>query len=236
MRIAPPKMIIFDAGRTLIDYKEINIRKGIEAYFPYIISNPHHYTVEQIETYDSEVFGMFDSCRINRFEIPVEKKLKLLFDLLEIQFSISLEEVAGIEWEKDPVTEAVKHAAELLHWLKENEIRTAVISNTDYSGTLLKEKLDEIFPENQFEFVIASSDYGVMKPNRYLFQAGIVKSGLEAKDIWYVGDKVAVDVRGSMEAGMTPVLYKSSKNSYGELPGNLLVVDDLMEIAKLIGE
>ena len=41
MRIAPPKMIIFDAGRTLIDYKEINIRKGIEAYFPYIISNPH---------------------------------------------------------------------------------------------------------------------------------------------------------------------------------------------------
>lgn len=114
MRIAPPKMIIFDAGRTLIDYKKINIRKGIEAYFPYIISNPHHYTVDQIETYDSEVFGMFDSCRINRFE-----------------------------------------------------------------------------------FVIASSDYGVMKPNRYLFQAGIVKSGLEAKDIWYVGDKMAVDVRGA---------------------------------------
>lgn len=236
MRIAPPKMIIFDAGRTLIDYKEINIRKGIETYFPYIISNPHHYTADQIETYDSEVFGMFDSCRINRFEIPVEKKLKLLFDLLEIQFSISLEEVARIEWEKDPVIEAVEHAAELLHWLGENEIRTAVISNTDYSGTLLKEKLDEIFPENRFEFVIASSDYGVMKPNRYLFQVGIVKSGLEAKDIWYVGDKAAVDVRGSMEAGMTPVLYKSPKNSYGELPGELVVVDDLMEIAKLFGE
>ena len=101
-----------------------------------------------------------------------------------------------------------------------------------------KNKLNLLFDllENQFEFVIASSDYGVMKPNRYLFQAEIVKSGLEAKDIWYVGDKVAVDVRGSMEAGMTPVLYKSSKNSYGELPGNLLVVDDLMEIAKLIGE
>lgn len=50
--------------------------------------------------------------------------------------------------------------------------------------------MNKIFPENQFEFVIASSDYGVMKPNRYIFQAGIVKSGLEAKDIWYVGDKV----------------------------------------------
>ena len=80
--------------------------------------------------------------------------------------------------------------ADLLHWLNGAKIRTAVISNCDYSGNLLQEKLNKIFPENQFEFVIASSDYGVMKPNRYIFQAGIVKSGLEAKDIWYVGDKV----------------------------------------------
>lgn len=100
----------------------------------------------------------------------------------------------------------------------------------------MQEKLNKIFPENQFEFVIASSDYGVMKPNRYIFQAGIVKSGLEAKDIWYVGDKAAVDVKGSMEAGMTPVLYKSPKNSYDELPEDLLVIDDLMEIANLIKE
>ena len=48
-----------------------------------------------------------------------------------------------------------------------------------------KNKLKLLFDllENQFEFVIASSDYGVMKPNWYLFQAEIVKSGLEAKEI-----------------------------------------------------
>ena len=32
-----PKMIIFDAGRTLLDYREINILKGKEALMPYII-------------------------------------------------------------------------------------------------------------------------------------------------------------------------------------------------------
>ena len=153
---------------------------------------------------------------------------------MEIQLSISLDEVAKIEWEEDPVIEAVNHAAELLRWLIEKKIKTAVISNIDYSGTLLKEKLKEIFPENQFEFVIASSDYGVMKPNRYIFQAGIVKSGLEAKDIWYVGDKVAVDVLGSKAAGMTPVLYKNPRNTYQEIPENAIVVDDLMEIASLL--
>ena len=105
----------------------------------------------------------------------MENKLRLLFDLLEIPFSISLNEVAKIEWEEDPVIEAVNHAADLLHWLNGAKIRTAVISNCDYSGKLLQEKLNRIFPENQFEFVIASSDYGVMKPNRYIFQAGIVK-------------------------------------------------------------
>lgn len=181
MQLTKPKMIIFDAGRTLINYKEINIRKGIEAYYPYIISNPHQYTVEEIEKYDDEIFGSFDPCRENRFEIPVKNKLRLLFDLLELQFSISLNEVAKIEWEEDPVIETVNHAADLLHWLNGAKIRTAVISNCDYSGNLLQEKLNKIFPENQFEFVIASSDYGVMKPNRYIFQAGIVKSGLEAR-------------------------------------------------------
>ena len=60
MQLTKPKMIIFDAGRTLINYKEINIRKGIEAYYPYIISNPHQYTVEEIEKYDDEIFGSFD--------------------------------------------------------------------------------------------------------------------------------------------------------------------------------
>ena len=227
MQLTKPKMVIFDAGRTLMNYKEINIRKGIEAYFPYIISNPHNYSIE-------EIFGIFDLCRENRFEIPVKNKLRLLFDLLEIQLSISLDEVAKIEWEENPVIEAVNHAAELLRWLIEKKIKTAVISNIDYSGTLLKEKLKEIFPENQFEFVIASSDYGVMKPNRYIFQAGIVKSGLEAKDIWYVGDKVAVDVLGSKASGMTPVLYKNPRNTYQEIPENAIVVDDLMEIASLL--
>lgn len=201
---------------------------------PYIISNPHQYTVEEIEKYDDEIFGSFDPCRENRFEIPMENKLRLLFDLLEIQFSISLNEVAKIEWEEDPVIETVNHAADLQHWLNGAKIRTAVISNCDYSGNLLQEKLNKIFPENEFEFVIASSDYGVMKPNRYIFQAGIVKSGLEAKDIWYVGDKVAVDVLGSKAAGMTPVLYKNPRNTYQEIPENAIVVDDLMEIASLL--
>lgn len=234
MQLTKPKMVIFDAGRTLMNYKEINIRKGIEAYFPYIISNPHNYSIEEIEKQDDEIFGIFDLCRENRFEIPMENKLRLLFDLLELQFSISLNEVAKIEWEEDPVIETVNHAADLLHWLNGAKIRTAVISNCDYSGNLLQEKLNKIFPENQFEFVIASSDYGVMKPNRYIFQAGIVKSGLEAKDIWYVGDKVAVDVLGSKAAGMTPVLYKNPRNTYQEIPENVIVVDDLMKIASLL--
>lgn len=234
MQLTKPKMIIFDAGRTLINYKEINIRKGIEAYFPYIISNPHNYSIEEIEKQDDEIFGMFDLCRENQFEIPMENKLRLLFDLLEIQFSISLNEIAKIEWEEDPVIEAVSHAAELLCWLNENNIRTAVISNFDYSRNLLEAKLKEIYPDNQFEFVIASSDYGVMKPNRYIFQAGIVKSGLEAKDIWYVGDKVAVDALGSKAAGMTPVLYKNPRNTYEEIPEDVIVVDDFMKIASLL--
>ena len=76
-----------------MNYKEINIRKGIEAYFPYIISNPHNYSIEEIEKQDDEILGIFDLCRENRFEIPVKKKLRKIFEQLEIKLSISLVEL-----------------------------------------------------------------------------------------------------------------------------------------------
>lgn len=33
----PPKMILFDIGRTLIDYGEFCTRKGVDALMPYLV-------------------------------------------------------------------------------------------------------------------------------------------------------------------------------------------------------
>ena len=139
-------------------------------------------------------------------------------------------------WENSANIVPVDGIIEALDVINKLGIRTAVISNLDFSGYLLEERLNDLLPNNQFEFVIASSDYGIRKPQSLLFEIGILKSGLDVKDIWYVGDKPKVDVLGSQSAGMTPILYKSKRNSYVEIPNGITAIDDYKELIELLEE
>lgn len=229
-----PKMVLFDAGRTLLEYQDIDTLKGVTALMPYITSNPRELTAEEIDRCTNQVFSHFDKSRKQLYEVPEQTILKLVYDLLELKFSISLAEVERIIWSSDSKKIPTKYAGEVLDALYRKHIDTAVISNLDFSGDLLRVTLNELFPDNHFKFVIASSDYGIRKPHPYIFQAGIAMSGYQPKDIWYVGDKVPVDVEGSRNAGMIPVLYQNARNHYDVIPENLMVISDLRELINLV--
>lgn len=232
--MARPKMIIFDAGRTLLDYASIDTLKGVKTFMPYITSNPLHLTAEEIDQRTNEVFALFETSRKQLFEVPECTVLALVYDLLKLEFSVSIKEVEKMIWDADAVKVPTPNAKEALEALDRMGIQTAVISNLDFSGDLLRMTLNELFPDNQFQFVIASSDYGIRKPNPWIFDAGIMKSGFEARDIWYVGDKISVDVVGSQSAGMTPVLFKCPRNCYEEIPAGLRVMNDFMDLVTLV--
>ena len=229
-----PKMVIFDAGKTLLNYLDVDMLRGIKAYTKYLTANPKNLTVEEIRKEDNAVFGEFEHCRKNLFEVPAHTVLGLMFERLGLKFSISLREIERLIWENDANIVPVEGAKELLDYLNSAGIRTAVISNLDFSGYLLKERLNRVYPNNRFEFVITSSDYGIRKPHRYLFEAGIAASGLQPEEIWYVGDKVKVDVVGSQNCGMLPVLYKSEYNAYGDTPTDVLTVEHYAQLIDLL--
>lgn len=242
-----PKMIIFDAGKTLIDYLQKDNVRGRESLMSYlttidatkllmehIVSNPHNYDVETINRVTNEIFEKYDVCRKNLFEVHEQTILKTVYDLLDIRFSISYDEIEHIIWNNSADIVEVEGAREVIDALNEMKIRMAVISNLDFSGCLLEERLKEIYPKNRFEFVLASSDYGVRKPQPLLFEVGISKSGLQPQEIWYVGDKVKVDVSGSQAVGMIPVLFKNKRNTYGDIPENLMVLEEYGELVKIL--
>lgn len=229
-----PKMVIFDAGRTLIDYTNMDTLSDVQALMPYIKSNPRNLSAEQINEFAWEVFGQFDAARKQLFEVHEQTILKLVYDILGIELSVSFREVEAVMWRSHPGIVPVEGAAEMLAQLNDMGIETAVISNLDFSGCLLEERLKEIFPHNRFQFVLASSDYGIRKPSPPIFQAGITRSGHAPGEIWYVGDKLKVDVEGSRAVGMVPVLFKSQRNTYGELPPELIAIDDFVQLAQLL--
>lgn len=234
MKYKRPEMVIFDAGRTLIDYVDVDTLRGVRTLMEHVTANPRNLTPEQVDRFTNETFEQFDACRKNLFEVHEQTVLKLVYDLLELKFDCSLADIERIIWYRSSVVEPVPGAAKALEDLKRMGIRSAVISNLDFSGYLLKERLNVLFPGNEFEFVIASSDYGLRKPMGDIFRAGIAKSGLHPEKIWYVGDKVKVDVDGSRAVGMVPVLYKCKRNAYGRLPEDLITLDDLAGLAEII--
>lgn len=229
-----PKMIIFDAGKTLLNYLDIDTLWGVRAYTQFLTENPGNLTAEEIDREVNTVFEEFESCRKQLFEVHEQTILRLAFERLRLRFSISIPEIERLIWENDCSIVPVEGAGELLDWLNAAGIRTAVISNLDFSGQLLKERLKQVYPNNRFEFVIASSEYGVRKPQKLLFEVGIALSGLKPEEIWYVGDKVKVDVEGSRACGMVPVLYQSKYNRYGEIPEDILSVEDYRQMKELL--
>ena len=98
----------------------------------------------------------------------------------------------------------------------------------------MEESLKQIYPNNQFEFVLASSDYGIRKPDGKLFEVGIMRSGLAPEEIWYVGDKVRVDVVGARACGMVPVLFKSKYNNYEQIPSDIISVNHFRQLIDML--
>ncbi len=84
----------------------------------------------------------------------------------------------------------------MLAELHRRGIRTGVISNLGWSGRMLTRRLKNMLPEHRFEFIVASSEYALRKPNPLLFQVALEKARLSAAEVWYVGDSIAAAIAG----------------------------------------
>jgi putative hydrolase of the HAD superfamily len=106
--------------------------------------------------------------------------------------------------------EPVPGSLEGLRALAETGVRLGIVSNADgMMGPRLAElELCQVGPGIgvQVECVIDSGNVGVMKPDPRIFEVAIDVLGLEADQIWYVGDMPAIDVVGARRAGIRPIL------------------------------
>ncbi len=97
---------------------------------------------------------------------------------------------------------------EMLEYLGRNHIRSGVISNIGWSGYALRRRMNILLPGNEFEFVIASSEYGVRKPDKRIFELALKKAGLSPEEVWYCGDTFEMDIAGAHNVGIFPVYYQ----------------------------
>lgn len=98
---------------------------------------------------------------------------------------------------------AFPDAAPALRELKERGFVLGLVSNaTDLARRVLK-NLDM---ERYFDFVVLSAEVGVRKPRREIFDIALRNARAAPRRTLFVGDKLAVDVKGALGAGMNAIL------------------------------
>ncbi len=239
-----PKMILFDYGGTILNEPDTDFLRSEQIIFSHVISNPHHHTAEELNNWENNRFQSLQPVRDLDAELTEMQLLKLKYELFGIGLDITYGEAEWLKWsEACPMTERCRtpHIEELLRFLDEAGIRTGVISNIGWSGASLSRRIKILLPDNHFEFILASSDYGIRKPHSMLFQVALQKAGLEAGDVWYCGDTFEKDVIGAHASGIFPVYYRPVHEDDDTRPAppqtdfTYLTVNDWQELIDRLG-
>ena len=203
-----PRMIIFDYGHTLLYEPEFDFLRGEKEIYKHIVKNPRQLSVDEINKFGAELFQKYDVCRKQGFELHEWQTMRLKYEYLGIELDISYAEAEKILWNHVSWGACMPFVEEMLDCLKEKGIRSGVISNIGWSGNALTERINRLLPKNQFEFIIASSEYGIRKPDSMIFELALQKANLPPGNVWYCGDNVKADVYGARSAGIFPVFYE----------------------------
>ncbi len=91
----------------------------------------------------------------------------------------------------------------ILNELRRTDLKIGLISN---ATDLARKVMDSLGLSKYFEPIVISSEVGVRKPDRQIFQLAAKLAKVSPNRVIYIGDKFAVDVVGARAAGMNSVL------------------------------
>ena len=209
-----PKGVLIDCGGTLLEETFFDPRPGDEWLLDRTSCNPSQVTIDQISErrriIDDQVIARRDECRV---ETPWPMLMRLIYDFFGIQFDSKWADLELDFWKACMDTKPMPGAIEALNELHRNDIPTAVVSNSIYGSTVLHYELARKGLAEHLRFIMTSSEYSVRKPSPLLFDIAAARLGIRPADIWFVGDRLDIDVNGAISAGMTPVWFQPPEGS-----------------------
>lgn len=230
---------MFDYGQTLVNEVAFDGVKGTEAVLKYAVKNKYNKTAEEVQNFANQLnkeIGRFDPEKrhLFQYEIPNYMFTRYLYESLGIEIYLSQEEIDSIFWDAAAPGSPTNGINEFLTFLKNQDIRTAVISNISYSGNAVIKRINDCIPNNDFEFIIATSEYLYRKPNRHIFELALEKAELTSDEVWYVGDQYECDIVGAKNSGIFPVWYIGAIDMKYEPKDGVLTISKWDELEKYI--
>ncbi len=238
-----PKMIMFDYGQTLIAEEIFNEEAGTKAVLKHALRNPYNISSKDLQEFVKSLnkeIGRYDPDVRKAIHIEIHNHIfqRYMYDYYDIEFDLSPEEVEKIFWDNSAKGKPTKNIEKLLRYLKDQNIRTAVISNISFSGKALEDRINTLIPENEFEFILATSEYVFRKPHSRIFELALRKAKLRPNEVWYCGDNAYFDVEGALNMGISPVWYRGAIHNHNKLvpKEGCLTISDWEELIDYISK
>jgi putative hydrolase of the HAD superfamily len=129
----------------------------------------------------------------------------------------------------------------LLDSLRARGLKLGLVSNAFDPGWLLRRDLAEMGLAERLDVAVFSSEVGMRKPHRAIFEAALTELDVAPERTLFVGDRRYEDVRGSKELGMRAVLalwYRADADERGLEPDfeAHTPADVLNVVRRLLGE
>ena len=199
------KTVIFDIDNTLYDFDHANLN-----------------ALDALGDYAQEHFGWEKASFIERNRDMMRKMHEKMGDVSAyhnrvIRFQNMLEEAGlplyphalamyGLYWDTVLKRAVISPgAAETMKELKERELQIGI--GTDMTTWIQLRKLETLGLLTYVDFLVSSEEAGVEKPHRELFELCAAKAGCEPSECLFIGDSLARDYHGALNAGMKALWF-----------------------------
>jgi putative hydrolase of the HAD superfamily len=143
-------------------------------------------------------------------------------------------EAEHIAWDPARVLAANTHP--LLEALRARGLKLGLVSNAFDPGWLLHRDLAQMGLDQRLDFSVFSSEVGMRKPHRAIFERALEVLDVEPERALFVGDRLYEDVRGAAEVGMTTVQalwFRADEHPDGAEPDHQAFTQlDVLNIAR----
>jgi len=208
--IRPPRAFLLDFGDTLVEELREDRAAGVRWLFAQASHVPRGVTLDLVLARAQRARRGVDAKRIpGEIEVSWAQLMRLTFEPLGVRFSAPLADFELEAWQRVVTTRPLPGVHDALAELRGAGCAIGVVSNASFSGATIHWELARHGLDSHLAFVLASSDYGVRKPSALLFEAAAARLGVEAREIWFVGDRLDKDVAGARTAGMTAVWFRA---------------------------
>lgn len=206
------KAIIFDLDNTLIDRQKA-FKEMLERKFHILFDDE-----ELIQKMINDILKWDNNGTVER--INVFKKWAEVYHITKIT-----PEQLDKEWsnESGSVAFLFDDVRDTLKELKK-KYKIAVLTNGNASSQ--RRKLNTINIYDLLDYSLVSSEYGVRKPDKKIFEYTAKQLDLKTEECSYVGDNYKIDILGSRNAGMLPVFI--SRNN--EIHADVLCIQTINEL------